>query len=114
MTSDDLVFSYEAAPYSNVNGDYTRNVKSIKALSPTVVQLKLNRYNARILSVFVPIVPSTIWGKVGLDKLTKLNPCCPMVGSGPFYVKSLDPEGTSVLLPNSPSTAPRATSSGSC
>ena len=65
-----------------------------------MVQLKLKRYDARILSAYVPIVPKHIWGKVGFGKLTKFNPCCPMVGSGPFYVKSLDPQGTSVLLPN--------------
>jgi peptide/nickel transport system substrate-binding protein len=100
MTADDVVFSYEAASHSNVNSDYTTNMKSIKALSPTVVQLKLRRYDARILSAYVPIVPKHIWGKVGFSKLTKFNPCCPMVGSGPFYVKSLDPQGTSVLLPN--------------
>ena len=100
MTADDVVFSYEAASHSNVNSDYTTNMKSIKALSPTVVQLKLKRYDARILSAYVPIVPKHIWGKVGFSKLTKFNPCCPMVGSGPFYVKSLDPQGTSVLLPN--------------
>jgi peptide/nickel transport system substrate-binding protein len=100
LTSADVVFSYDMAPYSNVNGDYTTNVASVKALSPTVVQLKMKKYDARILSAYVPIVPKHIWDKVPPDKITKFNPCCPMVGSGPFYVKSLNPDGTTVLLPN--------------
>ncbi len=100
LTSADVVFSFDMAPYSNVNGDYTTNIASVKALSPTVVQLKLKKYDARILSAFVPIVPKHIWDKVPPDKITKFDPCCPMVGSGPFYVKSLNPDGTSVLMPN--------------
>ncbi len=53
LTSADVVFSFDMAPYSNVNGDYTTNVASVKALSPTVVQLKMKKYDARILSAYV-------------------------------------------------------------
>ena len=77
-------------------------MQSITALSPTVVQLKMKRYDARILSAFVPIVPKHIWAPHGASsaKLTHFNPCCPMVGSGPFVVQSIDPNGTSVMVPN--------------
>ncbi len=102
FTSADVVFSYKVAHLSNVNSTYTANIKSIKALGPYEVQIKMKRYDARILSAFVPIVPKHIWAPHAKNAhdLTHFNPCCPMVGSGPFYVKSIDPNGTSVLLPN--------------
>jgi peptide/nickel transport system substrate-binding protein len=109
FTSADVVWSYEHAADSNVNSTYTENMKSIKALSPTVVQLKMKRYDARILSAFVPIVPKHIWAPHGGSpaKLTHFNPCCPMVGSGPFVVQSINPTGTSVLVPNKYFYGPR-------
>lgn len=102
FTAADVVWSYEHAADSNVNSTATENMKSITALSPTVVQLKMKRYDARILSAFVPIVPKHIWAPHGASsaKLTHFNPCCPMVGSGPFTVQSIDPNGTSILVPN--------------
>jgi peptide/nickel transport system substrate-binding protein len=102
FTSADVVFSYRVAHLSNVNSTYTANIKSVKALGPYEFQIKMKRYDARILSAFVPIVPKHIWAPHAHNAhdLTHFNPCCPMVGSGPFYVKSIDPNGTSVLLPN--------------
>ena len=102
FTSADVVWSYEHAADSNVNSTATENMKSITALSPTVVQIKMKRYDARILSAFVPIVPKHIWAPHGASsaKLTHFNPCCPMVGSGPFTVQSINPNGTSILVPN--------------
>ena len=43
-------------------------MKSITALSPTVVQIKMKRYDARILSAFVPIVPKHIWAPHGTSR----------------------------------------------
>jgi peptide/nickel transport system substrate-binding protein len=102
FTADDVVFSFEHAADSNVNGTYTGNLAGVKALGRTVVQLKLKRFDARILSAYVPIVPKHIWEKhAGSPRdLTHFDPCCPMVGSGPFYVDSIDPNGTTVLKPN--------------
>ena len=102
FTSADVVWSYDHAPDGNVNSGAVANVKSVTALSPTVVQIKMKRYDARILSAFVPIVPKHIWAPHGTSpaKLTHFNPCCPMVGSGPFVVKSIDANGTSVMVPN--------------
>jgi ABC-type transport system substrate-binding protein len=102
FTSADVVWSYQHAYMSNVNSGYTVNMKSIKAVSKTLVVMKMKRYDARILSAFVPIVPKHIWAPHAKSsaELTKFNPCCPMVGSGPFYVKSLNTNGTSVLEPN--------------
>jgi peptide/nickel transport system substrate-binding protein len=100
LTADDVVFSYEVSKHSIVNSDYTDNMASITALSPTTVQIKMKRPDARILSAYVPIVPKHIWGKLPVNQIPKFNPCCPMVGSGPFYVKSINPQGTTVLEPN--------------
>jgi peptide/nickel transport system substrate-binding protein len=99
FTADDVVWSYEHAKDSNVNSTYTENMKSITALSPTRVRIEMNRPDARILTAFVPIVPKHIWAPHAAN-LTKFNPCCPMVGSGPYYVDSLDANGTTVLKPN--------------
>ena len=100
FTSADVAFSFRIAPHGVVNADYVKNVKSVDDPTPTTFVIHMKRPDARIVSAYVPIVPKHIWDKVPLDKLNKFNPCCPMVGSGPFYVKSLNAQGTSVMLPN--------------
>ncbi len=100
FTSADVAFSFRLAPHSIVNSDYTTNVKSVNDPTPTTFVIHMKKPDARILTAFVPIVPQHIWKNVPLNALNKFNPCCPMVGSGPFYVKSLNPQGTSVLVPN--------------
>ncbi len=102
FTAADVVWSYNHAALGNVNSTPTQNIKSVTALSPTKVQIKMKRYDAGILSAFVPIVPKHIWAPYGTSsaKLTHFNPCCPMVGSGPFTVQSINDNGTSVMVPN--------------
>jgi peptide/nickel transport system substrate-binding protein len=93
FTAEDVVWSFEHSKDSNVNSTYTENMESITAVSPTTVRIRMRRPDARILSAYVPIVPKHV-GAPQAAKLTKFDPCCPMVGSGPFYVESIDPEGT--------------------
>jgi peptide/nickel transport system substrate-binding protein len=99
LTSADFVWSWEHNQYG-VSSEYTAALKSIKALSPTEVVVHLKHYDARLLADFIPILPEHIWGKLSNTQLLTYDPCCPIVGSGPFYVKSLNPNGTTVLLPN--------------
>ncbi len=70
------------------------------AVDPLTARITLTQPDARILSAYVPILPKHIWGKIPKDDLTKFNPCCPMIGSGPFIVTKLDRKGTSILEPN--------------
>ncbi len=102
MNAKDVVWSYRHASMSNVNSDYTANMKSITREGLNKVVIKMRRYDARILTAYVPIVPEHIWAPHAKNPgtLTHFNPCCPMVGSGPFYVKSINTNGTSVMEPN--------------
>jgi peptide/nickel transport system substrate-binding protein len=106
FTADDFVFSYEAvknATSANVLAGYVTSMRSIEKIDDYTVRYTLKRPDARVLTAFVPALPEHIWGDVPLDELSRFDPCCPMVGTGPYVIASeddLDPKGTTILTPN--------------
>lgn len=101
FTADDVVWTYTTARdvTNNLEG-YVVRMKTIEALDPLTVRVTLKERDARIPSIYVPILPKHIWSKVDPKKLKKFEPCCPLVGTGPFVVTTLKTKGTTILTQN--------------
>jgi ABC-type transport system substrate-binding protein len=85
---------------SNVNSGYVASFEKAEALDDVTVRLTFSQPDARVPQAFVPIVPKHIWGNLTTEELTTYNPCCPMIGSGPWMVTKLDKKGTTILERN--------------
>jgi peptide/nickel transport system substrate-binding protein len=102
LTADDVVFTYNAYKDAkqNVLAGYVSNMDKIEAIDDYTVRYTLKRPDARVLSAYTPLLPEHIWGDQPLDEIHAFDPCCPIVGSGPFTITELDPKGTTILTPN--------------
>ena len=100
LNADDVVFSWEQAPNSNVNSSYLEFLDKVEKVDDSTVRTMFTKPDARVWFLYVPIVPKHLWEKHTGDELVKWNPCCPMVGSGPFFVSKIDDQGTTILEPN--------------
>ncbi|WEH12858.1 ABC transporter substrate-binding protein [Streptomyces sp. VNUA24] len=101
LTVQDVLYSWnEVGPESILFSRYLTNVDRAVAVDAHTVRIDMKRPDARIPSAFVYIVPRHIWEKVPKDKLATYDPCCSVVGSGPFTITRLDGNGTTVLEPN--------------
>ena len=102
FTADDVVFTYNAYKDAkqNVLAGYVTNMKKIEAIDDYTVRYTLTQPDARVLSAYTPVLPEHIWGDQKLDEIQNFNPCCPIVGTGPYTITELDPKGTTILTPN--------------
>jgi peptide/nickel transport system substrate-binding protein len=102
FTADDVVFTYNAykAAKQNVLAGYVTNMKSMEAIDDYTVRYTLTKPDARVLSAYTPVLPEHIWGDIDLKEISNFDPCCPIVGTGPFTITELDPKGTTILTPN--------------
>jgi peptide/nickel transport system substrate-binding protein len=101
--ADDVVYTYETyqAVKQNVLAGYVANMESIEKVDDLTVRYTLRRPDARVLSAYTPVLPEHVWGRVtDLKEIPNFEPCCPMVGTGPFMITEYDPKGTTILEPN--------------
>jgi peptide/nickel transport system substrate-binding protein len=75
-------------------------MKSIEAIDDFTVRYTLKQRDARVLTAYTPVLPEHVWGTQSMDKIASFDPCCPMVGTGPFTITELDLKGTTILTPN--------------
>jgi peptide/nickel transport system substrate-binding protein len=106
FTAADVVWTYNTvARTDNVLIGYLVNMKSVEAVGDYTVRVTLNQPDARIPSVYVPIMPEHIWREADdtpdVDKIKEFKPCCPMIGTGPYMIeRSLNKKGTTILTRN--------------
>jgi peptide/nickel transport system substrate-binding protein len=106
FTADDVVWTYNAAATTdNVLIGYLVNMKSVEAVDDYTVRVTLNKPDARIPSIYVPIMPEHIWREADttpdVDKIKEFEPCCPMIGTGPYMIEGpLRKTGTTILTRN--------------
>jgi peptide/nickel transport system substrate-binding protein len=100
--ADDVVFTYNAYhdAKENVLAGYVSNMKSIVKIDDATVRYTLTQPDARVLSAYTPVLPAHVWSKADPKKIANFDPCCPMVGTGPYTIDKLDPKGTTILRPN--------------
>lgn len=100
--ADDVVFTYnayhEAQP--NVLAGYVTNMESIEKLDDHTVVYTLKRPDARVLTAYTPVLPEHVWADIPLDDISNFDPCCPIVGTGPFMITEYNARGTTILEPN--------------
>jgi peptide/nickel transport system substrate-binding protein len=102
FNADDVVFSYNAYKDArqNVLAGYVTNMKSIEAVDDYTVRYTLTKPDARVLSAYTPVIPEHIWGDVPLDEIANFDPCCPIVGTGPYVITEFDAKGTTIFEPS--------------
>ena len=106
FTAADVVWTYETVfNTDNVLIGYLVNMEKVEAVDDYTVRVTLSKPDARIPSIYVPIVPEHIWKEAnteaGTDKIKEFLPCCPMIGTGPYMIEgALNKKGTTVLTRN--------------
>jgi len=102
FNADDVVFTYQAYKDAkqNVLAGYLSNMKSIEAIDDFTVRYTLKQRDARVLTAYTPVLPEHVWGTQSMGEIASFDPCCPMVGTGPFMITELDLKGTTILTPN--------------
>jgi peptide/nickel transport system substrate-binding protein len=102
FNADDVVWTYRTAHETDNNlSGYFEFMKSVEKIDDFTVRLTLTKPDARIPSVFVYILPEHIWSKADPAKIKSFEPCCPLIGTGPFMIRSaLNKKGTTILEPN--------------
>jgi peptide/nickel transport system substrate-binding protein len=85
---------------ATANGSFTSNFKKVTAPDPTTLVIELNKPQATMTALDVPIVPKHIWEKV--DDFSKFNndKKFPIVGNGPFIVTDFKVDQYIKLKPN--------------
>ncbi|WP_017571766.1 ABC transporter substrate-binding protein [Nocardiopsis halotolerans] len=109
LTADDVVWTFttmmenEAAAVAN--GNYVTSFESVTAQDDHAVVIELERPQATMTSLNVPIVPQHVWEPIleeqGDSFADYNNEDFPTVGSGPFVLTGHDP-GRSITLEANP------------
>ncbi len=87
LTADDVAFTFNYI-VKNQMANFTNStfgIKSATALDPTTVRIVCSRPKADLETMWVPIIPQHIWGRVSPQAAsTSYAVKLPLVGSGPF------------------------------
>ena len=96
------MWTYRAvlANQTNVLRGYLENVSSVDAAGPLTVVLHLSSPDARLSSIFVPILPEHVFSRYPVAKLDKITWPLPAVTTAPYRITSYNREGTTVLTAN--------------
>ncbi|MEU0742148.1 ABC transporter substrate-binding protein [Streptomyces sp. NPDC006134] len=96
ITAEDAAWTFntmmtdEAA--GTANGSFVANFEKVTAPSPTELVIRLDKPQATMAALDVPIVPKHVWEKVGdLSKFHNTGDF-PVVGSGPFVLTGYKPD----------------------
>ena len=83
---------------------YLDGVTKVEAVDDLTVRLTLDQPNAKMTSIWIPILPKHKWTeanvKAGSTAIQKFSEKLPIVGTGPFKVVKVDKKGTTVLERN--------------
>jgi peptide/nickel transport system substrate-binding protein len=92
LTAADIAYTYnrvlDGGPESASWGSYLKSVKTITAPDAKTVLLSLDKPNAVLPLLPIPIVPEHIWKDVSEDELKTYANETDVVGSGPFRLVS--------------------------
>ncbi len=102
FTSADVKWTYDAAREnaSNVMNAYVTDVASIDTPDKTTVVLHLKEPDARMASIFVPILPKHVFSQYKVKQLDKMPLPLPNVTTAPYQITTYDKNGTTVLTAN--------------
>ncbi|MFJ2650693.1 ABC transporter substrate-binding protein [Streptomyces sp. NPDC087420] len=85
---------------ATANGSFTSNFKKVTAPDPRTLVVELNKPQATMTALDVPIVPKHIWEKVGDFSKFNNDKEFPIVGNGPFIVTDFKVDQYIKLKPN--------------
>ncbi|MGW6241005.1 ABC transporter substrate-binding protein [Streptomyces sp. NPDC055037] len=85
---------------ATANGSFTANFKKVTAPDPETLVIELNKPQATMTALDVPIVPKHIWEKVGDFSKFNNNERFPIVGNGPFIITDFKVDQYIKLKPN--------------
>ncbi|WP_147317659.1 ABC transporter substrate-binding protein [Streptomyces spongiicola] len=102
FTSADVKWTYEAAltNETNVLGGYVTNIETVTAPDAHTVVMRLEKADARLESVFIPILPRHVFASRPVESLDKAPIPVPAVTTAPFRLVSYKKGGTTVLEAN--------------
>ncbi|MFE5947956.1 ABC transporter substrate-binding protein [Streptomyces sp. NPDC056480] len=102
FTSADVKWTYDAVRTNETNmlSGYLTSVRDVSNPDLRTVRISLSEPDARIDSVFIPILPKHVFAKVPIDKIDKAPVPLPSVTTAPFRIKKWDKSGTTELIPN--------------
>ncbi|MFD0773616.1 ABC transporter substrate-binding protein, partial [Streptomonospora algeriensis] len=104
VTAEDVAWTYTTMMQDDgaatANGNFVANFESVEAVDDTAVRIELDRPQATMLALDIPIVPEHIWKDV--DDLGSFNndQDFPIVGSGPFTITGHKPNQSITLEAN--------------
>lgn len=90
VTADDVAFTYNTIMEDDTgamaNATFVENFKSVTAVDDRTVEIELERPQATMLALDIPIVPEHVWSEV--DNIAKFGneDSFPIVGNGPFVL----------------------------
>lgn len=107
LTAADIAYTYNRILHGSTEsaswGSYLASVKTITAPNPTTVVLKLNKPNAVLPLLPIPILPKHIWEHVSEKQVkTYSNEPPDVVGSGPFRIVSGKASGSLYIFKANP------------
>ncbi|MDX3583239.1 ABC transporter substrate-binding protein [Streptomyces europaeiscabiei] len=85
---------------ATANGSYVSNFKKVTAPSPTELVIELNKPQATMTALDVPIVPKHVWEKVEDFSQYNNDTSFPVVGNGPFVLTGYKADSYVRLAPN--------------
>ncbi|QIQ02373.1 ABC transporter substrate-binding protein [Streptomyces liangshanensis] len=85
---------------ATANGSFTSNFKKVTAPDPRTLVIELNKPQATMTALDVPIVPKHIWEKVGDFSKFNNDKTFPIVGNGPFVITDFKVDQYIKLKPN--------------
>ncbi|GGY90050.1 ABC transporter substrate-binding protein [Streptomyces poonensis] len=96
VTAEDAAWTFNKmmtdANAATANGSFVTNFKKVTAPSPTELVIELDKPQATMTSLDVPIVPKHVWEKVGDFSKFNNDKDFPVVGSGPYILKDYEPD----------------------
>jgi peptide/nickel transport system substrate-binding protein len=110
LTAADVAYTYsriiDGGPEAISWGSYLSNVKSATAPNATTLVLKLNKPNAVLPLLPIPIIPEHIWKDIPEDQVKSFpnepDGDTPIVGSGPFRFVSGHAGGQTYVFERNP------------
>ncbi|WP_374104714.1 ABC transporter substrate-binding protein [Streptomyces sp. GESEQ-4] len=85
---------------ATANGSFVSNFKKVTATSPTQLVIELNKPQATMAALDVPIVPKHIWEKVKDFSKFNNDKDFPVVGNGPYVLTGYKADSYVRLEPN--------------
>ncbi|MDN0195547.1 ABC transporter substrate-binding protein [Streptomyces sp. S.PNR 29] len=96
ITAEDAAWTFNTMmtdeKAGTANGSFVTNFRKVTAPSPTQLVIELDKPQATMTALDVPIVPKHVWEKVGDFSTFHNDKSFPVVGSGPFVLTGYKPD----------------------